>query len=360
MTDDLELAAYLFEHARDCLLVIDADTGQILEANHAAEDMYRCTHAELTRQKIFELRTEPQPAVTEQMKVASMAGILFETLHRRADGTQFPVEVSSRGITLRGQRRLFSIIRDITERKRLEAEHDQLLATTQRALMLRDEFVTIASHELRTPVTNVSLQLQHFIRLLDRGAAPEQLRDTAEAALRESWRLTSLIGALLDAQIAKGELELERSTVDLAELVDEVTRRLRVRAEQVCSEIVVDVPSILGRWDRLRVDQVVTNLLVNALKYGRGQPVKIVGRLEGDHAMLEIVDRGIGVPASELDRIFDKFERAVPSQYGGLGLGLFITRQIVHAHRGTLQVESTPGVGSTFRVRLPLDRDDTR
>jgi two-component system, LuxR family, sensor kinase FixL len=355
MNDDPELAAYLFEHARDVLLLIDADTGEILGANHAAEETYGYTHAQLTGRKIFELRIEPLPAVTEQMKVASMTGILFETVHRRSDGTEFPVEVSSRGITLGGHRRLFSIVRDITERKRLEAERDELLATTQRALMLRDEFVTIASHELRTPVTNVSLQLQHFIRLLDRAAPHEQLRDTADAALRESWRLTSLIGALLDAQVAKGELQLERTTVDLAELVYEVTQRLRVRAEQVSSEIIVDVPSIIGHWDRLRIDQVITNLVVNALKYGRGCPVHIVGRVEQGWACLEIIDRGIGVPATELDRIFDKFERAVPSHYGGLGLGLFITRQIVNAHRGTLHVESTPGVGSTFQVRLPVD-----
>lgn len=353
MNNDPELAAYLFEHARDVMLLIDADTGRILDANRAAEETYRYTHEELTSRTIFDLRIESASAVSEQMKAASMAGLLFETIHRRGDGTQFPVEVSSRGLVSRGDGRLFSIIRDITERKRLEAERDELLATTQRALMLRDEFVTIASHELKTPVTNVSLQLQHFLRLLDRGAPHEQLRETADAALRESWRLTALIGALLDAQVAKGELQLERSTFDLAELVHEVTQRLRVRAEQVSSEIVVDVPSIVGNWDRLRLDQVITNLLVNALKYGRGHPITILGRLEDDGATLEIVDRGIGVPASELDRIFDKFERAVPSQYGGLGLGLFITRQIVNAHRGTLQVESTPGVGSTFRVRLP-------
>jgi two-component system sensor kinase FixL len=354
MRHDSELATYLFEHARDVLLLLDAETGAILDANRAAEDTYRYTHEELTARKVFDLRIEPLTAVTEQMRVANAAGILFETIHRRSDGTQFPVEVSSRGITLRGRRCLFSIIRDITERRRLEAERDELLATTQRALVFREEFITIASHELRTPVTNVSLQLQQFMRLLDRGASHEQLRDTADDALRESWRLSSLIGTLLDAQVAKAELRLERASVDLAELVRDVTQRLRVRAEQVGTQVAVDVPSILGQWDRLRIDQVVTNLVVNAIKYGRGQPVDIVGRVEGAHAMLEIGDRGIGIPASELERIFDKFERAVPSQYGGLGLGLFIARQIVHAHGGSLAVESTPGVGSTFRVSLPL------
>ncbi|MBA3502188.1 MAG: PAS domain-containing sensor histidine kinase [Myxococcota bacterium] len=354
MRHDSELATYLFEHARDVLLLIDAETGRIVDANRAAQDTYGYTHEDLTSRTIFDLRIEPPTAVSEQMRVANAAGILFEAIHRRANGTEFPVEVSSRGITLRGQRRLFSIVRDITERKRLETERDELLTTTQHALAFRDEFISIASHELRTPVTNVSLQLQQFMRLLDRGASRDELRVMADDALRETWRLSSLIASLLDAQVAKGGLHLERTTVDLGELLRDVTQRLRVRAEEVGTRMTVDVPSIVGHWDRLRIDQVVTNLLVNALKYGRGKPIDIVGRVGAAHATLEIVDRGIGVPASELERIFDKFERAVPSQYGGLGLGLFIARQIVHAHGGSLAVESTPGVGSTFRVSLPL------
>ncbi|HEU0035551.1 MAG TPA: PAS domain-containing sensor histidine kinase [Kofleriaceae bacterium] len=354
MQKDPEITAYLFEHARDILLIIDAETGVILDANRAAEDAYRGTHDEIVGHRIFDFRLDGPTSVSEQMQIANHTGILFETLHRRLDNTQFPVEVSSRGIEVSGRTCLFSIIRDISERKRLEAERDEMLATTQRALALRDEFVTIASHELRTPVTNVSLQLQHLARLLDRGASHDQLREVGEAALREAGRLSTLIGALLDAQIAKGEVLLERTAVDLAELVAEVVERLRVRAEQAGSHVEVDVPTIGGRWDRLRLDQVVTNLLLNALKYGRGRQVIVRGRVEHEHAIVEVIDHGIGVPTEEVQRIFDKFARAVPAHYGGLGLGLFITRQIVEAHGGTIECESAPGAGATFRVRLPL------
>jgi PAS domain S-box-containing protein len=350
---DPEITSYLFEHARDIILVIDADNGQILDANRAAEVAYGYARDELLELRIFELRVEATPGVTKQMRVANVEGILFETTHRRRDGSTFPVEVSSRGDLMPGRRALFSIIRDITDRKRFEAEREELLSATQRALQLRDDFLMIASHELRAPITNVSLQLQQLNRQLERGAPRAQLRVMADGAFHETNRLTSLIDALLDAQQAKGQLALEIGDVDLSELVHDVTNRLRTRADQVGSEMVVEVPPIRGRWDRLRIDQVVTNLLLNALKYGRGRPVRVAAGEHGPLVRLEVRDQGIGVASEDVQRIWGKFERAVPAHYGGIGLGLFIARQIVEAHQGHVDCESVPGEGSTFRVMLP-------
>jgi signal transduction histidine kinase len=203
-------------------------------------------------------------------------------------------------------------------------------------------------------VTNVSLQLQQLVRLLDRtDTSHARLRGVGDAALREVGRLGALIGALIDAQVVKGQLVLELADVDFAELVHDVIERLRVRAEQVGSEIIVDIPSSRGRWDRLRIDQVVTNLVLNALKYGGGRPISIRGTASEQLVTLEVIDRGIGISDDDAVRIFDKFERAVPSHHGGLGLGLFIARQIVEAHGGAIDVESTLGSGSAFRVTLP-------
>jgi signal transduction histidine kinase len=252
-----------------------------------------------------------------------------------------------------GRRCLFSIIRDITDRKRFELEREELLVATQRALQLRDDFLMVASHELRAPITNVSLQLQQLARSLERGAPRAQLRVMADAAFHETGRLVSLMDALLDAQAAKGQLALELVDVDLGELAHEVADRLRARADQAGSEVLVDVPSIRGRWDRMRIDQVLTNLMTNALKYGRGRPVRIAAGEDGPFARVEVSDQGIGVAIEDVKRIWDKFERAVPAHYGGLGLGLFIARQIVEAHHGHVDVESVPGVGSTFRIMLP-------
>ncbi len=352
MKHDPDITGYLFEHARDIILVIDAVTGAIVDANRAAEEAYQYAREELLSLTIFNLRVETSAPVSDQMRIANAEGLLFDTVHRRRDGSTFPVEVSSRGDLMSGRRYLFSIIRDVTERKRFETDREELLAATQRALTLRDDFLMIASHELRTPVTNVSLQLQHLARLIERGAPLESLSAVGDAALRESKRLSTLIDALLDAQVAKGQLALALGEVDLGELVHDVIERLRPRAEQVGSELVVDVATIRGQWDRLRLDQVLTNLLLNALKYGRGRPVHVRARIAGATAEIEIADEGIGVTSENTRRIFDKFERAVPAHYGGLGLGLFIARQIVEAHDGRVEVESTPGVGSTFRVTL--------
>lgn len=352
MEHDADITNYVFEHARDLILVIDADSGSIIDANRAAEIAYQYSRDELLALQIYDLRIEPSLTVSTQMRRANAEGLLFDTLHRRRDGSTFPVEVSSRGDTMGGRRVLFSIIRDITERKRFEAEREELLVATQRALALRDDFLMIASHELLTPVANVSLQLQQLARLIERGAPAEHLGAAGDSALREAQRLSTLIDALLHAQIAKGELELSLGEVNLRELTTEVVERLRTRAEQAGSSVVLDVPEIHGHWDRLRLDQVLTNLLLNALKYGRSRPVHIHARIEGPLVQIEIRDEGIGVTMENTIRIFDKFERAVPAHYGGLGLGLFIARQIVEAHQGRVEVESSPGVGSTFRVTL--------
>lgn len=344
----------MFEHARDILLVIDAATGRIIDANEAAELAYLYARDELLGITIFDLRAADPAPVTTQMQLANNEGILFQTLHQRHDGSKFPVEVNSRGHTIHDQRVLLSVIRDITDRVRFEAEREALIATTRRALELREDFLMIASHELRSPVTNVSLQLQQLIRLLERADSGPRLVATADQALAEVARLSNLISTLLDAQQTAGPLVLARGPVDLFVVVHEVATMLRRRAALAGSAMTIDLPSMVGDWDRLRLEQVFTNLVVNAIKYGRGKPITISGWRDEDHAYVVVRDHGIGVSAADTPRIFEKFERAVPPDYGGLGLGLYITRQLVEAHGGTITVESVFGEGSTFRVALPL------
>ena len=346
--------ANLFEHARDIILVLDAESGAIIDANLSAEDAYQLSRPELLARTVFNLRASDHPPVVEQLQLARSTGTLFETVHRRGDGSTFPVEVSSRGAMFADRSCLYSIIRDITERKRLEAERDKLLATTQRALAVREEFLTIAAHELRAPITNVSLQLQQLDRLIARGAPISQIQIAGEHALRASERLATLIDTLVDAQAARGPLTLAPTELDLAELVAAITERLRARAAECGTELVIDVPSIRGHWDRPRLDQAITNLMLNALKYGCGKPISITAVVEPTSVQLTVRDGGIGVRAEDLERIFGKFERAVHLDYGGLGLGLFITRQIVEAHGGRIEAESAPDEGATFRVQLPL------
>ena len=349
-----EIATFLFEHARDILLVIDAESGRIIDANEAAELAYGYTRTELLALTIFQVRAADLEPITRQMQCANNEGILFRALHQRVDGTTFPVEVNSRGHTIGGRRVLLSVVRDVSEHCRLEAEREALIETTRRALELRDEFLVIVSHELRSPVTSVSLQLQQLARLVERAVTGERLASAAQGALAEVARMSRLITRLLEAQHAAGEIVLARSPVDLATLVHDVAARLRERAELEGSALTIDLPVVRGDWDRLRLEQVFTNLLVNAVKYGRGRPIEVSGTSDASHVQVDVRDHGIGIAAADAARIFEKFERAVPPAYGGLGLGLYITRQLVDAHGGAISFDSVPGEGTTFRVRLPL------
>lgn len=353
---DPEIATLLFEHARDIVLVIDAESGALVDANAAAELAYGYERAELLGLTIFQLRVADPEPVSAQMQRANHEGILFRTVHQRKDGSTFPVEVSSRGQTIGGRRMLLSVIRDIAERCRLESEREALIETTRRALEVREEFLVIASHELRSPVTNANLQLFQLARLVERAGCDASIANATRAALGEVRRLSTLITTLLDAQHEAGQVVLARGPVELAELISQVAARLRGRAELVGSSVIVDVPVVRGEWDRLRLEQVFTNLLVNALKYGRGGAIEVRGALEGQQVRVDVRDHGIGIAPGDAARIFEKFERAVPTSDGGLGLGLFITRQLVDAHGGTLSFDSVPGQGTTFHVCLPLQQ----
>ena len=170
-------------------------------------------------------------------------------------------------------------------------------------------------------------------------------------------RLEKLIAELLDvSRITANRMQLELESLDLAELVRNVAAGLSEHASKVESDLRVHADdALVGRWDRFRLEQVVSNLLTNALKYGRGKPVDVRLHRKGKDAVLEVRDYGIGIEDRHHRRIFERFERAVSERhYGGLGLGLWISRQIVDASGGVIDVASTPGEGSCFTVRLPI------
>lgn len=223
-----------------------------------------------------------------------------------------------------------------------------------RAIRLRDEFLLIAGHELRTPLAALMLHHQSLAQASD--TLPiSKVRDKAKKLVDQSNRLGTLIEELLDvSRITAGQLTLATEKLDLGTLVEEIVDRM-TGAPQRRALVRVSAESAVGRWDRGRLDQIVTNLVGNAFKYGAGEQVDIKVARESSHAVLSVRDRGIGIPLADQQRIFDRFERAVSARnFGGLGLGLWIVRQLVEAHAGTIAVESMPGQGSTFTVRLPL------
>ena len=247
---------------------------------------------------------------------------------------------------------------DLAELRRIAAENARLFANAEQAVRARDEFLSVAGHELRTPVAALNLQVQNLRLALGMAITmdprvPERLAKVD----RSLGRLTSLIDDVLDvSRITAGRLQLSLEDVDLAALVRDVVARLLEAGRSPSPTVELSVPErVLGRWDRLRLDQVVTNLVSNALKYGGERPVHVSVQQTGSVARLTVRDEGIGIPSERQAAIFGRFERAVSERnYGGLGLGLWISRQCVAALGGEIRFESVLGQGTTFFVELPI------
>jgi signal transduction histidine kinase len=249
---------------------------------------------------------------------------------------------------------------ELARRTALSVDNALLYREAQEAVRLRDEFLSVASHELKTPLTPLSLKLDSLARELGSEAptpGSERRRKDVEVLQRQVRRLSDLVTDLLDvSRIGARRLILCLDQVELTALAREVALRFEPEAVRVGSRINIQGDeSITGTWDRLRLEQVITNLLSNALKYGAGTPIELKVWDEDGRAKLSVKDEGIGIAPEALTKIFGRFERGVSQRhYGGLGLGLFITREIVEAHGGTVEVESQAEHGAVFTVSLPM------
>jgi PAS domain S-box-containing protein len=363
----------LLESVPDAMVIVDRQ-GRIVFANGLAEQLFGYTRAELAGRPIEVLIParfrDPHQGHRQGYTAASRArpmGLGLDLFGLRKDGVEFAAEISLSPVRDGDETYVMSAIRDVTERKRLE-DRAQLYRQAQEEVRERDEFLSIASHELRTPVTALQLQLQLFQRYAGRAGVvlPREMHEKVEALERQIRRISLLVNELLDlSRLRLGKLELRREELDLAELAREIIANLQSEIDLCGSRVDLQVMgtagaagaagTVTGAWDRLRLGQVLTNLLVNAVKFGQGKPISVtVGENGAGRALLEVRDQGIGIAPEHQARVFGRFERAVPVEhFGGLGLGLYIARQIVEAHGGEIRVESTPGDGSTFRVELP-------
>lgn len=253
-----------------------------------------------------------------------------------------------------------ALIHDFASRVGLALDNSRLLQRSREAIQIRDEFLSIASHELLTPLTALQANVQSLMRQRRQGepVSPERLERGLEIADRQVQRLTRLVRELLDvSRIESGRGRLDPEPFDLSGLVEELVVRYREEAERHGSEMHVDAPpGATGVWDRDRLEQVITNLISNAIKYGNARPIHVEVGSDASTAWVAVRDRGIGIAPERLPTIFQRFERAAPgSGYGGLGLGLYIAQQITEAHGGRIAVSSTPGKGSCFTLILRRD-----
>lgn len=265
----------------------------------------------------------------------------------------------------RGRKRLARQL-EALEKSRREQEVllDELRSTKaelEDAVRMRDDFMSIVSHELKTPLNTLILEVQLRKLQLSRndleGLSEERLRKMVDKDERQIQSLIRLIDDMLDvSRIRTGKLSIRPSRTDLAQLVGNVVESFAAQMEACGCELRLDrAESIVGVWDAFRIEQVLANLLTNAMRYGAGKPVQVSVAACAEGASIEVRDHGIGISPKSFERIFCQFERAEGSEgSAGLGLGLFIADQIVRAHDGRIQVQSQEGQGSLFRVVLPL------
>lgn len=237
-------------------------------------------------------------------------------------------------------------------------ERAALVRDLDEAVRARDDFLALASHELRTPLNALSLSVQSLVARAGALGLPAVASDKLAIAERQVERLDVSIGALLDvSRITSGRLFMElEDGVDLVAVAHDVVEKYGEQAASAKCEVRLggDLGPIAGRWDKARLEQIVGNLLSNAIKYGPGRPIDI--ELSADERCAEIVvrDYGIGIPSDKQAAVFERFERAVlQSEYGGVGLGLWIVREVVSAMGGHVTVESRPGEGASFSVSIP-------
>lgn len=247
---------------------------------------------------------------------------------------------------------------DLAGRAAVSLENGRLLSEALDSVRVRDDFLAVAAHELRTPLTSLLLQLQ----LLGRSVEHERPEPDTEAMRRvgaaenQARRLSLLIDRLLDVtRLAGNRLGIRLEALDLRQLMDGILNTLGPDLERARCTLELNMPEhVAGRWDRMRIEQVLTNLLSNAIKFGAGRPIEVNVEADAENVRISVRDHGIGISREDQVRIFDRFERAVSSRhFGGLGLGLYISVQILRAHHGSLRVESAPGQGSCFIVDLP-------
>ncbi len=362
----LRLASQNWENAQRLQSLFDGvfegiclhDGGKILDANQSFAKMFGYERRETFGKMVTDFVI---PEVRSQVleKVHTMNEIPYESSGLRKDGTYFPIEVLGKPHFSDGKTLRIAAIRDLTDTKKGERNR-VLLEASRTALAMRDEFISIASHELKTPLTTIKIQAQMIERGFaknDSAPSPEQVRSFAKKIDRQTNRLNYLIEDMLySSRLSFGNVVLELQTFALSDFTQRVIGTLSESFKQAQVEVTFQgEPGIQVEADPGRMEQVLVNLLSNGLKYGNGKPLVVSVVRIGETAVVSVQDQGMGIAPEDQERVFQRFERAVSARkISGMGLGLFICRQIIEAHGGRIELQSQVGQGTTFLVTLPL------
>lgn len=332
--------------------------GRYQFVNRTYETWYGLKTSELRGKRRRDFTTEETAQLAEPYERRALAGepVRYENVLRKPSGeysvqdVEFVPDRDSATGEIRGA---IIVAHDVTEQRKIRQALEE-------AVRARDEFLSIASHELKTPLTSIQLQTQMMKRNIELGRPeafdPARVTNLVAQTNKSVQRLSRLVDDMLDiSRLATGKLTFTPEKFDLCKLAQEVVERLLVQASVSGASLSCQcLAPVEGEWDRFRIDQVITNLITNALRYGQGSPVEVTVHYAGEHAVVKVRDQGPGISRENQERIFKRFERATSANaVSGLGIGLYISREITERHGGSLRVESEPGQGATFIVELP-------
>jgi PAS domain S-box-containing protein len=370
----------VLEQVSEAIFLLDPDTKRFVVANPAFQRLLGYTAQELAGMQIYDVLPYERERIDRTVQRALESGEYYvsDRLYRRKDGSLVNVEVGITPVSYGGKRVLCQVIRDITERRKNEEERNQLLESEQsartaaeEALRMRDELLAIVSHDLKNPLAAIKGNVQLARRRVQEttGADPGRVVGILDRIDEAQAKMNMLINELMDfGRLQAGlPLTLQRRPTDLLVLVHEVVAQQQQTTARHNIRVEANVPELVGSWDAERLERVIANLLSNAVKYspsGGDITVEVAQEAvdagqssEGVEtwATLTVKDQGLGISGDDMPHIFEWFRRAndVSGRISGAGIGLASSLRAVQQHGGTISVESAPGVGSCFIVRLP-------
>lgn len=353
----------VLEHVLDGIITID-DQGRVQSFNPAAENLFDYQAAEVLGQNVKMLMPDPYHSehdgyISNYLRTgeARIIGIGREVVGRRRDGATFPMELAVNEFQLHGQRFFTGIVRDITERKRLEQELRRRVTELAETDRRKDHFLAMLAHELRNPLAAIS----NAVQLTGQFADPQQSEWSARVINRQIKHLARLIEDLLDvSRITRGKIQLRKRVIDIALVVESAVQNVRPMLDERKHKLGVTAEpgTMWADADATRLEQILTNLLNNAAKYTEsGGQIWLTAFREGSDVVIRVRDTGIGIPLEKLPQMFELFaqgDRSLARQEGGLGIGLTVARSLAELHGGSLNaVSDGPGKGSEFTFRLP-------
>ncbi len=354
------LLAAIVDSSDDAIVSKDLD-GIITSWNKGAERIFGYTAAETTGKHISIIipvsKLDEEAFIMQTIRRGERVNHI-ETIRKRKDGKEIDISLTISPIKNKNGRitGASKIGRDISERVEMEKQKKLIIEKLQELNHYKDEFMAMASHELKTPLTVVKANLQVLELVLK---TPEQF-DFLNKASSQLSKLSNLITDLFDvAKIQVGKLELNISNFNLLELTKEVAENIQHVSQQHKIIINTTDSNIMVAADKERIEQVIVNMLTNAIKYSpHAKEVMVEVGIKNMKAVLQVKDRGIGINQENLDKLFNRFfrVRGLASTFSGSGMGLYISHEIIKRHRGAMWVESEPGVGSVFYFSLPLNK----